>query len=71
MRKAGKIPAVLYGHGQEAVNLAIDSKLVNKTVQAGQYIVTLSGAVNANGTRLERKFFIWTLLALMHPKRLK
>jgi len=46
MRKAGKIPAVLYGHGQEAVNLAIDSKLVNKTVQAGQYIVTLSGAVN-------------------------
>ncbi len=46
MRKAGKIPAVLYGHGQDSVNLAIDSKQVNKTVQAGQYIVTLSGAVN-------------------------
>lgn len=45
MRKAGKIPAVLYGHGQDAVNLSIDVKDVNKTVHAGQYVVTLSGAV--------------------------
>ena len=46
MRKAGKIPAVLYGHGQEAVNLSIESKVVNKTVHAGQYVVALTGAVS-------------------------
>ena len=45
LRKAGKIPAVLYGHGQESLNLSIDQNLVSKTVHAGQYIVSLTGAV--------------------------
>jgi len=46
LRKEGKIPAVLYGHGQDNVNLLIDSRAVDKVVNNGQYFVSLSGAVN-------------------------
>ena len=46
MRNEGKIPAVLYGHGEESVNLAIDSRAVSKMVDHGHYIVSLSGAVS-------------------------
>ncbi len=45
MRKAGKIPAVLYGHGQGSVNLAIDSRAAAKMIEHGHYVVALSGAV--------------------------
>ena len=30
LRKEGKVPAVLYGRGQDNVNLAIDSRAVSK-----------------------------------------
>ena len=46
LRKEGKVPAVLYGRGQDNVNLAIDSRAVSKLVNHGHYIVTLSGAVS-------------------------
>lgn len=46
LRKEGKIPAVLYGHGQENVCLSIDSRAVSKVVDHGHYVVALSGAVN-------------------------
>ena len=46
MRNEGKIPAVLYGHGQECIMLAIDSRAVSKMVDHGHYIVSLSGAVS-------------------------
>jgi len=45
LRKEGKVPAVLYGHGKDSVNLSIDSRAVSKLVDLGQYIVSLSGAV--------------------------
>ena len=46
LRKEGKIPAVLYGHGQDNVSLSIDSRAASKVVDNGQYVVSLSGAVN-------------------------
>ena len=46
LRKEGKIPAVLYGHGQESLNLSIDSRAVAKMVDHGHYVVSLSGAVS-------------------------
>jgi large subunit ribosomal protein L25 len=46
MRKEGKIPAVLYGHGEDCINLSIDSRAVSKMVDTGHYIVSLSGAVS-------------------------
>ena len=45
LRKEGKVPAILYGHGKENVNLVIDSRAVAKVVDHGSYIVSLSGAV--------------------------
>ncbi len=46
MRNEGKIPAVLYGHGKECINLSVDSRAVSKMVDTGHYIVSLSGAVS-------------------------
>lgn len=46
LRKEGKIPAVLYGHGQDNINLSIESRAIAKFVDNGQYFVALSGAVN-------------------------
>ena len=46
LRKEGKVPAVLYGHGQENVNLSIDGRALTKMVDHGHYVVALSGAVN-------------------------
>jgi large subunit ribosomal protein L25 len=45
MRKAGNIPAVLYGHGKDPVHLKISNRVVEKMVLAGQYVVSLEGAV--------------------------
>ena len=46
LRKEGKVPAVLYGHGEENLNLSIDSRAVAKMVDHGHYVVALSGAVS-------------------------
>jgi large subunit ribosomal protein L25 len=46
MRQAGMVPAVLYGHGQECLNLKVDQRHVRKMVDHGHYIVALSGAVS-------------------------
>ena len=46
MRAAGKIPAVLYGHGQDNVNLSIDSRDVQRMIRDSAHIVTLAGAVS-------------------------
>jgi large subunit ribosomal protein L25 len=46
LRAAGKIPAVLYGHGLENVNLSIDSRDVDRMIRETSHIVELKGDVN-------------------------
>lgn len=46
LRAAGKIPAVLYGHGQPSVNLSIAARDVEKMIRDSSHIVTLSGSVS-------------------------
>lgn len=46
MRAAGMVPAVLYGHGQDCLNLKVDQRHIRKMVDHGHYIVSLSGAVS-------------------------
>jgi large subunit ribosomal protein L25 len=46
MRSAGRIPAVLFGHGENCVNLAIDAREVQSLVKHGSHFVELKGAVN-------------------------
>ena len=45
MRQAGRIPGIVYGHGQECVSISIDSRDVERMVNAGKYVVELGGAV--------------------------
>ena len=45
MRKIGKIPGVLYGHGKETVSLAINADEIDATVRHGARLVELQGDV--------------------------
>jgi large subunit ribosomal protein L25 len=46
LRESGVIPAVLYGHGEASVNLAIGVDEVKAMVRHGARVVDLEGAVN-------------------------
>jgi large subunit ribosomal protein L25 len=50
LRQAGKIPAVLYGHGEGTVMLTASEKEINKMIDIGSHIVDLDGEVT--GTAL-------------------
>ncbi len=43
LRRSGKIPAVLYGHGKESVALSISSDEINKALRHGGQLVELKG----------------------------
>jgi large subunit ribosomal protein L25 len=48
LRAHGKIPAVLYGHGEECVSLSIPSDEVSALLRHGGRVVELAGAVSGN-----------------------
>jgi len=41
LRRAGRVPAVLYGHGEEVVSLALDEEAARTAVEGSGQIVTL------------------------------
>lgn len=45
LRASGLIPAVLYGHGQENVNLAITKEAVNSVIRHGTKMLALTGDI--------------------------
>jgi len=45
LRRAGKIPAILYGQGREVVHLSIPEAQVNSAVRKNQPYIQLEGAV--------------------------
>jgi len=46
LRQAGKIPAVVYGHGEAAVSIAVASDAMQLAVRHGSRVVQLQGAVS-------------------------
>ena len=48
LRKQNQTPAVLYGHGQEAVSIAIPTPDVNTAIRHGTHLVKLAGDLNEN-----------------------
>jgi large subunit ribosomal protein L25 len=44
-RAAGKIPAVLYGHGKENLSLSVPADVLNAAVRQGTRVVDLTGGV--------------------------
>lgn len=45
LRQTGLVPAILYGHGETNVNLAISKDVVNRVVRHGTKMLALTGAV--------------------------
>lgn len=45
LRKTGKIPAVIYGHGEESVSLSVPSDEFGRIINKGDRIVCLKGGV--------------------------
>jgi large subunit ribosomal protein L25 len=46
LRKSGVVPAVLYGHGEKSVSLAIPATEVSAAVRHGSRLVELKGAIS-------------------------
>jgi large subunit ribosomal protein L25 len=44
LRAGGKVPAVLYGHGQKTVSLAVPAEQISAAVRHGSRVVKLKGA---------------------------
>ena len=45
LRRSGQVPAILYGHGEKNVNLAIAATEVNGAIRHGTKVVEIRGAV--------------------------
>ena len=50
LRRAGRLPAILYGHGEEAVSLSLAADQVEASLRHGAKVVDLDG--DANGKAL-------------------
>ncbi len=60
LRQKGKIPAVLYGHGQENIPLAVPSNAIEAAVHHGSRVVTLAGAVDETAFIRELQWDVWS-----------
>jgi large subunit ribosomal protein L25 len=56
LRAGGKVPAVLYGHGQETVSLAIPADQVRAAIRHGARVVQLKGSVSDNALIRELQY---------------
>jgi len=59
LRRSGKVPAVLYGHGQPVLNLALGSDEVKALVRHGARVVDLEGAVAEKAFVRELQWDTW------------
>ena len=59
LRKAGKTPAVLYGHGQETVSLAVSTDSIEAAVRHGSRFVELTGSVSEGALIRELQWNTW------------
>lgn len=59
MRNAGKIPAVLYGHGLECVDLSVPREAFNLVVRHGSRVVMLTGGVSEQAQVKEVQWNTW------------
>ena len=59
MRKEGKIPAVLYGHGEETMSLTVGTSAVETAIRHGAHLVELAGAVKQSALIRELQWNTW------------
>ncbi len=59
MRKSGAIPAVLYGHGEASVSLAVAADAFDAVLRHGARMVALTGAVEESALIREIQWDTW------------
>jgi large subunit ribosomal protein L25 len=59
LRRSGKIPAVLYGHGQENVCLAVSADALGKALRHGSRLIDLTGAVSESAFIRDMQWDTW------------
>lgn len=64
LRRAGKVPAILYGHQQENRCLAIAADELEAAVRHGSRLVTLVGALNESALIRELQWDTWGVRVL-------
>ncbi len=59
LREAGRIPAVLYGHGKETVSLSVCSEALETAMRHGSRLVDLTGGVSESALIRELQWNTW------------
>jgi large subunit ribosomal protein L25 len=59
MRKEGKVPAILYGHGEKTISLTVAADAVEAAVRHGSHVVELAGAVKQSALIRELQWNTW------------
>ena len=59
LRDAGKVPAILYGHKQEAKSLVLSAEELDAAVRHGNRFVALSGGVSENAFIKDVQWNTW------------
>jgi large subunit ribosomal protein L25 len=59
MRRAGTIPAILYGHGEKNVNLTVPGEALETILRHGHRVVDLKGVVNETARIRELQWDTW------------
>ena len=59
LRRAGKVPGILYGHGLENISLAVSAEILTAAIRHGSRLVSLTGAVNESAFIRELQWDTW------------
>ncbi len=59
LRKSGKVPVVLYGHGEDVVCLGVSAQDLTAVINRGSRMVALSGAVTESAFIREVQWDTW------------
>jgi large subunit ribosomal protein L25 len=59
LRKAGRIPVVLYGHGKENLSLSVSAEDIDALVRRGSRLIDLRGAVSETAFLRELQWDTW------------
>lgn len=59
LRRSGKIPGILYGHGEKNVSLAVAADALTAAIRHGSRLVSLTGAVGESAFIRELQWDTW------------
>jgi len=58
-RRAGRLPAILYGHGQRSISLSVSAEEIDAALRHGARLVKLAGAVEEQAFVRELQWDTW------------